>query len=99
MYYKEALLARACHKLNNVDFIMVAPQELYETSCDPKTKRFTVIRRGNDRKSNVLKAVIKKMEDENIPHVKIVDKKLTVINYTPTSLYTARTLARSQQSH
>ena len=71
---------------------MVAPEELHETSCDPKTKRFTVIRRVKDRKSNVLK-------DENIPHVKIVDKKLTVINYAPTSLYTARTLARSQQSH
>ena len=59
---------------------MVAPQKLHEMSCDSKTKRFTVIRHVKDRKSNVLNAIVKQMEDENIPHVKIFDKKLKVFN-------------------
>ena len=99
MNYKKALLAKAFNKPKNVDFIMVAPQELRETSCGPKSTKFTIIRRVKARKSNFQHAIVKTIGDEYIPHVRKFTKLMQVYNYAPTSLYTARNIARSQQSH
>ena len=97
--YKKALLGKLFSELNNVDFVMVAPQEIHETSCDPKNIEFKVIRQAKARKSTVRHAIIRKIEDENIPHVIKFEKKMQVNNYAPNSLYTARKLAHSLQSH
>ena len=99
MNYRKALLSPHSNIRNNVDSVMVAPQGKHETSCDPKNKEFTVVSHVKNRKNNGKKTIITIHDDVDITHVKIIGKKLQVTNYEPTSLYTARKMAHSKQSH
>ena len=99
MNYRKALLSPRLIMQDNVDSVMVAPQGKHETSCDPKNNKFTVVLHVKNRRNNGKKTIISIHEDANIPHVKNIGKKLQVNNYEPTSLYTARKMAHSKQSH
>ena len=79
---------------------MVAPQGPNETSCDPKCKKFTVIGHIKNRNRKAKPAIIEfNDKDEDIPYVKKINEKLFIANYKPSSLYTARKMAHSKQSH
>ena len=86
MKYKKALLGNSFNNPINKNFIMVAPQELHETSCGPKSTKFTVIRRVKAGKGNFRHAIVKTLGDEYTPHVRKFKKMMQVNNYAPTSL-------------
>ena len=100
MNYRKALQGHAFSKQNNRDSVIVAPQGLDETSCDPNYKKFTVVKRAKKKNRNAKPAIIEfNDKDENIPYVKKMNERLFIANYKPSSLYTARKMAHSKQSH
>ena len=60
---------------------MVAPQGKHEMSCNPKNKGFTVVLHVKNRKNNGKNNIITIHEDVDIPHVKVIGKKLQVRKY------------------
>ena len=64
------MLGHAFNKHNSQDFVMVAPQGPNETSCAPKYKKFTVIKRVKNKNSKAKSAIIDfNYNDEYIPNV------------------------------
>ena len=94
------MLGHALNKQNSQDFVTVAPQGPNETSCNPKYKKFTVIKRVKNNNSKAKSAIIEiNYKDEDIPYVEKINEKLVTRNYKPSSLYTTRNMAHSKQSH
>ena len=100
MNYRKALLGHAFIKQNNQDFVMVAPQGPNETSCNPKYKKFTLIRQVKNKNRKAKPAIIEfNYKDEDIPYVKKKNEKLVIINYKASSLYIVRKMDHSEQFH
>ena len=81
MNYRKSFLGHAFNKHNSQDFVMVAPQGTNETSCDPKYKKFMVIKRVKNKNSKAKPAMIEFNYKDKI------NEKLVIRNYKLSSLY------------